>query len=111
MVAAVENKLSKLNELCGRYRVERLELFGSAATGEFRPGASDLDFLVRFMPRQSDRPDEHFDRYFGLLEDLKTLFGTEIDLLEEHCVRNPYLLRSINESRTTVYGPSHVEQN
>ncbi len=35
-------------EICRRYRVRELSLFGSAARGEMRPD-SDVDFLVDFL--------------------------------------------------------------
>jgi hypothetical protein len=46
-IAAVSEKTSKLAELCRRFGVERLELFGSAATGAFDAASSDLDFIER----------------------------------------------------------------
>jgi predicted nucleotidyltransferase len=38
-----------LSDLCRRYRVQELSVFGSAARGEMRPD-SDIDLLVEFMP-------------------------------------------------------------
>ena len=35
-----------LRELCERYGVERLELFGSAARGKYDPAHSDLDQIA-----------------------------------------------------------------
>ena len=46
MVSAIAQYRDELEELCRRYHVRRLELFGSAASGEFNPEHSDLDFLV-----------------------------------------------------------------
>jgi len=34
--------------LCQRHEVRRLDLFGSAARGDFQPEQSDLDFIVQF---------------------------------------------------------------
>ena len=50
MHPVVQNKLAALKDLCTRYRVERLDLFGSAAQDDFDPESSDLDFLVEFAP-------------------------------------------------------------
>ena len=36
----------ELTELCRRYHVKRLDVFGSAAVGDFNPDTSDIDFLV-----------------------------------------------------------------
>ena len=38
---------TKLADLCGRYRVRELSLFGSAARGDMRPD-SDIDMLVSY---------------------------------------------------------------
>lgn len=39
----------ELRDLCRRYQVERLALFGSVLRADFRPG-SDVDVLVAFKP-------------------------------------------------------------
>ena len=91
---------SELVELCRRYHVQRLELFGSATTGRFRPDTSDLDFLVEF---RSLTPGEHADAYFGLLFALEDMFQRRIDLVEEGAIENPYFQRIADQSRTPVY--------
>ena len=48
MLEALDGKAEKLAELCRQFHVKRLEIFGSAATGAFRPESSDLDFVVDF---------------------------------------------------------------
>lgn len=96
----VQNRLEDLRLLCERYKVERLHLFGSAARGDFDPDTSDLDFLVEFRPMS---PTEHARAFFGLLESLEQLFGRHVDLLELKPIENPYLLRSIGESRQILY--------
>ena len=100
MDSPVEDKREELNQLCERFKIRRLELFGSAADGTFDPETSDLDFLVEFLPLN---PGEHFDAYFGLLEALQALFQRRIDLVETGAMRNPYFIRRVNESRTTIY--------
>lgn len=99
MIAAIADNSTRLNKLCRQYGVRRLELFGSAASGQFDE-ASDLDFLVEFEPRESGQ----FDAYFGLKEDLETLFGRPVDLIVPSAIRNRYFLESINRHREVVYG-------
>jgi len=48
MHSIVQDKLETLKELCAKHRVERLDIFGSAAREDFNPASSDLDFLVEF---------------------------------------------------------------
>ncbi len=91
--------LEHLQRLCRVHGVRQLFLFGSAVRGELTE-ESDLDFLVEFrkMP-----PSEHADAYFGLLHDLESLFDRRIDLLELTAIDNPYLSRSIEESKQLLY--------
>lgn len=49
MNSLIEQKRDDLNRLCERFKVQQLEIFGSAARGEFDPAKSDLDFLVEFQ--------------------------------------------------------------
>ena len=56
MTAILQTKQESVAQLCARYHVARLELFGSAARGGVEPGWSDLDFLVRFQPCT---PEDH----------------------------------------------------
>ena len=96
----LEDKKADLEEVCERYGVSRLDLFGSVVEGGFDPEESDLDFVVCFAPRT---PANLFDRYFGLREELARLFGRRVDLVMEEAIRNPYFARSVNESRTPLY--------
>ena len=89
-----------LEELCRRYKVRRLELFGSAAIGRDRPGESDLDFLVEFDPLP---PGSYADTYFGLLENLQQLFGRPIDLVVASAIRNPYFRDAVERTKSLIY--------
>ena len=100
MNAQIEAHREELTQLCNRFHVSRLELFGSAATGRFEEGASDLDFLVDFAPMP---PPEHAEAYFGLLEALQDLFQRPIDLVETGAIRNPYFKASVDETRVLLY--------
>lgn len=90
----------KLQDLCRRFGVKSLYLFGSGASQDFRAEHSDLDFLVTFAPSS---PREHADRYFGLLDELRVMFDRNIDLVEEDAIENPYLLHTIEASRRLIY--------
>ena len=100
MIALVENKKDDLADLCRRFNVERLELFGSAATGSFHSAASDLDFIVRFCTPSAGC---YLDRYLDFAEALEQLFQRPVDLLTERAIRSPYFLRSVEATRQPVY--------
>ena len=100
MIREVEQQMKTIEALCRRFQVSRLELFGSAVSGEFNPRSSDLDFLVEF---KGLRPGAYADAYFGLLEELQRIFRRNVDLVVARSVRNPYLLESIQRSRALLY--------
>ena len=60
----------------------------------------DLDFLAEYQDVPEGRTAAS---YFGLLADLRGLFGREIDLVERDAIRNPYFLRAIAQERLLVY--------
>jgi hypothetical protein len=49
IAAGIELPEGKVAEICRRYQVKELAVFGSAARGEMRPD-SDIDLLVDFLP-------------------------------------------------------------
>ena len=100
MISIVESNREGIERLCRRFRVRRLELFGSAVRGQFDPETSDLDFLVDF---EQLKPEEYADTYFGLLEGLRELFKRNVDLVMVSAVKNPYFLEGIERSRTLLY--------
>jgi predicted nucleotidyltransferase len=97
----VERHRAALADLCRRYGVERLYLFGSGTSDHLQPG-SDLDFLVEMADRQPNAA--YARRYLGFAEELEHLFARRVDLLTEQAVRNPYLRREIQATRELVYG-------
>jgi uncharacterized protein len=99
--ASFEAKRKQIDDLCRQFSVLRLELFGSAADGTFDPARSDLDFLVAFHRSPNINA---FHQYFDFQRALEELFGRKIDLVEEGAMRNPYFIRSVNRSRTLIYG-------
>ncbi len=100
MPAAIAQHADELTQLCAEYNVLRLEVFGSATSGAYRPTHSDLDFLVEFRALS---PGAYADAYFGLLAALERLFGRPVDLVVAKAIKNPYFMESINQTRTLVY--------
>ncbi len=100
MNGLIDAKRRELSDLCVRYHVHQLEVFGSAAEDRFDSNTSDLDFLVEF---EDLSPGQYADSYFGLLEDLQKLFNRPVDLVMIKAVENPYFLESIQASRVVLY--------
>jgi uncharacterized protein len=100
MLNILEQHRTQIAELCRRFGVARLEVFGSAARGDFKPASSDIDFLVEF---QDLGWKDCSSQYFGLLHGLEDLTGRKIDLVEREAVRNPYFLEVANRHRDLLY--------
>ncbi len=100
MLELIEHHRAEVDALCRRYNVCSLELFGSAATGEFDPATSDLDLLVQFLPLQ---PGTRADAYFGLLHAMEDLFHRRIDLVVVEAIKNSRFQRSVDRQRTLLY--------
>ena len=100
MIALVAEKRGDIVDLCRRYRVTRLELFGSSSAGDFDQEKSDVDFLVEF---ESTPAGEHASCYFGLLFSLQHLLARPVDLVELSAVSNPFFLKSISRTRVLLY--------
>ena len=90
----------QIEKLCRRFRVRRLELFGSAVSDRFDARRSDVDFLVEFEPLAEG---EHADAYFGLLESLQALLARPVDLVMTGAIRNRYFLEAIEPTRMLLY--------
>lgn len=100
MIELIKQHVQELESLCQQYHVQRLELFGSAATDTFDNKDSDLDFLVEFLPLQEG---QYADSYFGLLFAMQALFNRPVDLVMPDAVKNPYFLQAINQHREVLY--------
>ncbi len=96
----IEENRGELERICRAHRVARIELFGSATGTAFDPARSDLDFLVTF---QELGFDQYADGYFGLLEDLQTLFQRPVDLVIASAFQNPYFHQAVESTRTLIY--------
>jgi len=105
MASILDPHLAEIAELCRRYGVQRLELFGSATTHAFDPRTSDFDFLLEFKAG----PSSLFERYFGLKESLEALYGREVDLVMVGAMKNPYFIDSVNKTRQLVYAAKDAQ--
>jgi len=72
---------TKLAEFCKRWKITELALFGSVLREDFHL-RSDLDLLVSFSPRARI---SLFD-LVRMQDELKELFGREVDLVEQRAI-------------------------
>lgn len=89
-------------EICKRFHVRKLWIFGSILTNRFN-NDSDVDFCVDFdwdnIPLL-----ESANNFFGFQYSLEELFKRKIDLVDDSAVKNPYFRAELNETRKLIYG-------
>ncbi len=100
MIPLITNHADQLAEICRRHHVKRLEVFGSAAVGDFNPEKSDIDFLVEFGDAP---PKPWYGNHIDLKEDLESLFNRTVDLIDDTAIKNPYFRKSVDETREQIY--------
>ena len=100
MVASLENKRSAIAALCRKYGVARLDVFGSAVREDYRAGESDVDLLVDFADQD---PFHLIDAYFGLLDELRGILGTDVDLVMTDAIKNRYIRAEIERTKQVLY--------
>jgi len=94
-ILILENKIA---DFCTKWKVSELALFGSVLTSEFRPD-SDVDVLVKFS---ADAGWSLFD-FVDMIDELKVIFGRNVDLVEQESLRNPFRRRSILSGKKVIY--------
>jgi uncharacterized protein len=101
MLELIEARRDQIAELCRRFGVQRLDVFGSAAREtDFDPERSDVDLLVSYRPEQ---PAPGLTEYFALREALTQLLGRPVDLVMAGAVENPFVRAGIERSRELLY--------
>ncbi len=88
---------STLTELCRRYGVKELSLFGSAVRGQMHPG-SDIDLLVEFQPGIRTG----LIKFESFIEDLESLIGYKVDLVTKRGLK-PWIRPNVLKDAMLVY--------
>ncbi|MFG6385495.1 MAG: nucleotidyltransferase domain-containing protein [Muribaculaceae bacterium] len=98
----IETNLQRIIEICRRFHVRKLWVFGSILTPRFSD-ESDIDLCVDFDWDKISLLDSA-NNFFGFMYALEELLGRKIDLTDDSAVRNPYFREELNETRQLIYG-------
>jgi len=101
MIPLIIQSRDAIEQLCQRFNVSRLEVFGSAADGTFDPDRSDVDFLIEFLPGQDLGP--WLAHYFDFKAELESLLGKRVDLVMPKAMKSPFFIREANRTRQLLY--------
>lgn len=81
-VNSINIQKEKLSEICKRYKIIELALFGSALREDFT-NKSDIDILVEFMPDSGITLFNIVD----LKDEFEKLFGRDVDIVPKNAVK------------------------
>lgn len=98
MVANIPIPEDRIAEFCRKWGVQEFSLFGSVLRDDFRPD-SDVDVLVAFQSGRSTTLEEWLD----MEDELREMFGREVDLVERRRVKNPFRRHHILTNRRVIY--------
>jgi predicted nucleotidyltransferase len=99
MATKVDLKTKQLQQLCKKYNVKELYLFGSATTDDFSED-SDLDFIVKFNRQGFEGA---FDQFIGFKQDLEQIYGRSVDLYHFKKFRNSIFRQEVERSKQLLY--------
>lgn len=91
----------KIQAFCHRWKVTEFSLFGSVLCEDFHIN-SDIDVLISF----DDNASWSLFDLVTMQEELKQIFGREIDLVEKEGLKNPFRRKAILNSKQVIYETS-----
>jgi len=94
----LEVRLEQIHAFCRKWKIKEFSLFGSILRSDFRPD-SDVDVLVELEP---DAPWSLYE-WIDMIDELKAMFGRDVDLVEKTALVNPFRRHHILEHRRVVY--------
>ncbi|RKY10899.1 MAG: DNA polymerase subunit beta [Planctomycetota bacterium] len=88
----------QIKDFCLKWKISEMALFGSVLAEDFRPD-SDIDVLVSF---RADAGWGLFD-FVDMINELKAIFGRNVDLVEKGSLRNPFRKEAILAHNEVIY--------
>lgn len=94
----IDVPMDKIKDFCRKWKITEFSLFGSVLRDDFRSD-SDVDVMVSFG---GNAGWDLFD-WVDMIEELKGIFGREVDLVSKDGLRNPFRRQRILTSREVLY--------
>ena len=89
---------ARIAAFCRRWKVAELALFGSVRRDDFGPDC-DVDVLVELAPGHGLGLFEWVD----MIDELKSIFGRNVDLVSKRGLRNPFRRQEILTTREVIH--------
>ncbi|MBL4809142.1 MAG: nucleotidyltransferase domain-containing protein [Phycisphaerales bacterium] len=96
----IDIPMDRLVELCKRWKIVELSLFGSVLRDDFGP-ESDVDVMVALA---DDANIDYFEDWPKIQDELSILLGRrKIDLVERKRIVNPFIRHHAITNRRVLY--------
>lgn len=100
----IELNLNKIFQLCRKYRVRKLFVFGSILTDRFNDD-SDIDFSVDFNKELINEENlDWADLFFDFIHDLEDLLGRKVDMVFDKQISNTFFRKELDSTKKLIYG-------
>ena len=96
-IGAVNISQQQIEAFCRKWKVKEFALFGSVLRQDLGQG-SDVDVLVEMLPESELGWD-----VVDMQNELRELFGREVDLVFKEGLKNPYRRAEILNTRRILY--------
>ncbi|MRR15437.1 MAG: DNA polymerase subunit beta [Deltaproteobacteria bacterium] len=90
--------MESIKAFCVKWKIAEFSLFGSVLRDDFRPD-SDIDVLLSFK----DNSAWSLYDFVDMKDELRSIFGREVDLVEKEAIRNPYRRHSMLAEHEVLY--------
>lgn len=97
----IQPYLPAVIELFKIHKITKAYLFGSVLTDQFND-SSDIDFLVSIQEKLD--PVDAGEHLWDLTYQLEDLLHRKVDVLTERSLKNPYFIKTLNETKLSIYG-------
>ena len=94
VATGIDVPMKRIEAFCQRFGVEELALFGSILREDFGPD-SDVDIMLKFRPGHGFT----FENTPEIQDELESIFGRRVDVIEMGRIRNPIRRRAAGRDR------------
>ncbi|MEE9910392.1 MAG: nucleotidyltransferase family protein [Deltaproteobacteria bacterium] len=94
----IDIPMESIKAFCAKWKVAEFSLFGSVLRDDFQLD-SDIDVLLSFK----DNSAWSLYDFVDMKDELKSIFGREVDLIEKEAIRNPYRRCSMLAEHEVLY--------
>lgn len=100
----IELNIQQIRNICMKYRVKKLYVFGSILTNRFS-NESDIDFSVDFDKASIEKDKlDWADLFFNFIQELEILLKRKIDMVFDDHISNKHFKEELDNTKLLIYG-------